>query len=170
MTPTPIPTHVLAVDPGVHGAICFLTVSTRRVQVWDMPLNPDGQVDPRALAASIDAALFVSSAQIKRVHGVVELVSSMPRQAGAFNFGRSTGVVHGVFGAMGIDYSLVFPSQWKGAMGLYKTSGETQEQNKTRARELASRLWPDLAASFRRVKDDGRAEACLLARYFSNRY
>jgi hypothetical protein len=43
---------------------------------------------------------------------------------------------------------------------------ETQAGTKARARELASRLWPEHAAEFKRVRDDGRAEACLIARFW----
>lgn len=168
MTPTPAkPTHILACDPGLHGALALYTLNTRQIHVWDIPIA-DGQVDPRALAASIDAALFSAGIKPAEVHGAIENVSSRPRQAHAFTFGLSTGIVHGVFGTMGIDYSTVPPGQWKPAMGLRKALGETQDQNKTRARELAMKLWPELAEEFKRVKDDGRAEACLIARFVGN--
>lgn len=163
------PTHTLAVDPGLKGALCLYEIATRGIRIYDMPVT-DGRVDPVRLASMINTACFIagisSSAQI---HGAIENVGSMPRQRGAFNFGVSAGVVHGVFGALGIPYTLVSPNEWKGAMGLRRLVNETQEQNKTRARELATKLWPDHAAEFSRVKDDGRAEACLLARFFVNK-
>lgn len=129
-----------------------------------MPVN-DGKVSPEGVAMIVDLAKGMSGESIV---AAIELVSSMPRQAGAFNFGRSAGVVHGVLGAMGVPMELVSPNVWKGATGLRKLVGETQDQNKTRARELASKLWPSNVAEFKRVKDDGRAEAALLARQYVN--
>jgi len=78
-------------------------------------------------------------------------------------------VVHGVLGALGVPYVLISPAQWKGAMGLHKLPNETQSQNKSRAREMALKLWPESADQFKRKKDDGRAEAALIGRYFINR-
>jgi len=164
---TPTPTHVLGVDPGVKGALCLLNCNTRAIVVFDMPTS-NGQVDPRALAAAIDAALFSAGAKPAEVHGAIENVNGRPRQAHVFAFGLSTGIVHGVLGAMGIRFSLVQPAQWKSACGLRRGVNETQASTKARARELAVKLWPEHAAEFYRVKDDGRAEAALIARYFAN--
>jgi crossover junction endodeoxyribonuclease RuvC len=154
------PTHVLGIDPGLHGALCLMHVSSRKIDLFDMPVT-DGRVDPAKLAAIVEMCKLRGS-----VAAAVELVSSMPRQAGAFNFGVSAGVVHGVLGALNVPFTLVSPNEWKGVCGLRKTPNETQPQNKTRARELATKLWPEMADSFKRVKNDGRAEAALLARFF----
>jgi crossover junction endodeoxyribonuclease RuvC len=163
-----IPTHILGVDPGLRGALCLYEVATHRIWLYDMPVS-DGQVNPHLLASVIDAAKFAANVSASQIHAAIENVSSMPRQAGAFNFGRSAGVVHGVLGALNIPFSLIAPSQWKAVMGLNRSFHETQTQNKTRARDLAVKLWPGLAHEFKRVKDDGRAEAALIARYFRNK-
>jgi crossover junction endodeoxyribonuclease RuvC len=158
------PDFVLGIDPGLGGALCLLEISSRKIAgIFDMPVA-DGRVDPAKLAGIVEMCKAQSS-----IAAAVELVGSMPRQAGAFDFGVSAGVVHGVLGAMGVPFTLVQPAQWKGATGLRKAIGETQAQNKTRARALAMELWPEKADLFKRVKDDGRAEACLIARYSANR-
>ncbi len=41
--------------------------------------------------------------------------------------------------------------------------GETRRQVKDKSRALACRYWPDSAKLFSRAKDDGRAEAALIA-------
>ena len=166
MTP---PTHILGCDPGAPGALCLYEISTKEIHIYNMPIS-DGCVDPVKLAAIVEQFNFhPEQVDDRRIHAAIENVSSLPRQAGAFNFGRSAGVVHGVLGALGIPYSLVSPNEWKGACGLRRGVNESQDQVKTRARELASRLWPEMAAEFKRVKDDGRAEACLIARHYANR-
>ena len=157
------PQFVLGVDPGISGALSLYEISTKNIHIFDMPVT-DGRVDPAKLAAIIEMCKVRGT-----IHAAVENVSSMPRQAGAFNFGRSAGVVHGVLGALGIPYSLVSPNEWKGACGLRRGVNESQDQVKTRARELASRLWPEMAAEFKRVKDDGRAESALISRFFANK-
>lgn len=161
--PVTRPTHVLGVDPGVKGALCLLCLADRSVQVFDTPVK-DGLVDGVRLSGIVELCKMQGS-----VVAVVEQVGSMPRQAGAFSFGRSAGVVHGVLDALSIPYFLAPPSQWKPAMGLRKMLNESQAQNKTRARELAVKLWPGMAEEFHRVKDDGRAESALLARWFATK-
>lgn len=157
-------THILGVDPGMSGAFCLLHASTKRiVQIWDMPVK-DGHVDPEGVALIVDLSL--GGTGTRQLHAAVENVSSMPRQAGAFNFGRSAGVVHGVLGALGVPFSLAQPNQWKSSFALRKGVGESQASTKTRARELAIKLWPETADSFRRVRDDGRAEAALIAFFY----
>ncbi len=156
------PDFVLGIDPGLSGALALYALSDRHVEVFDMPVT-DGRVDPAKLAAIVEMCKVRGT-----IHAAVELVGGLPRQAGVFNFGVSAGVCHGVLGALGIPMTLIQPAIWKGATGLRKRAGETQAQNKTRARELASRLWPESAAQFARVRDDGRAESALLARHYAS--
>jgi crossover junction endodeoxyribonuclease RuvC len=157
------PEYVLGVDPGLSGVLALLRVSDRKIEgIFDMPVT-GGRVDPAKLATIVEMCKIRSEGHI---HAAVELVSSMPRQAGAFSFGVSAGVVHGVLGALGVPMTLIPPGVWKPACGLRRMLNETQAQNKGRARELAARLWPETALKFGRVKDDGRAEACLIARHF----
>jgi crossover junction endodeoxyribonuclease RuvC len=155
------PDYVLGIDPGLSGALALLRCEGLKIEgVYDTPVI-DGRVD------AVRLALIVGMCQLQgTIVAAVELVSSMPRQAGAFNFGVSVGVVHGVLGALGVPMVLIPPGVWKPAMGLRRGLNESQAQNKTRARELAAKLWLDHAADFAKVKNDGRAEACLLARYY----
>ena len=157
-------TYILGIDPGMGGALAIYS-ATSFICVHDMPKSIDGGIDPVALAGMVD--------RLNRAYpnstAVVERVSSMPRQAGAFAFGLSTGIIHGCLASHGIPFELVSPSVWKAKMGLTRFPDETYAQNKTRARALAAQLFPALASQFKRVKDDGRAEAMLLAVYYANR-
>jgi hypothetical protein len=154
------------VDPGIKGAICLFDIRTRKVQVFDTPVE-DGQVDGVQLAALVDLLKF----QVTRgdLRAVVENVCGRPRQMGVFTFGRSTGLIHGILNALSVPYETVAPSQWKPAMGLRRLEAESQAENKTHARELAMKLFPESAKEFARVKDDGRAECCLIAFFYAQK-
>ena len=65
------------------------------------------------------------------------------------------GTLKGALQWRDIPFQEVRPSKWKPALNL---SGD-----KNASREMAMQLWPDQAHLFKRVKDDGRAEAALLA-------
>ncbi len=155
------PTHVLGIDPGLSGALCLLRISGLAIEnVFDMPVT-DGKVDPAKLAGIVNICKLRGS-----VVAAVENVSSMPRQAHAFSFGLSTGIIHGCFGALNVPFELLAPSVWKPACGLRRLSNENQADTKTKARNLAMKLFPENADLFRLVKWDGRAESALIARFF----
>jgi crossover junction endodeoxyribonuclease RuvC len=148
---------VLGVDPGQRGALVILRASDEPPQVcgWlDMPR--DGKhVDVDVLgtwlrerAGALDAV-------------VVEQVGSRPEQGvvSMFTFGQGLGAVLGALGALGVPKPLrPAPNAWKASMGLHGG-----KDGKTQSRKLAMRLLPASAHLFERVKDDGRAEAALLA-------
>jgi crossover junction endodeoxyribonuclease RuvC len=72
-----------------------------------------------------------------------------------FSFGRSLGVVEGILGALRIKNSLVTPQTWQ--KGIAVTGG------KDGSRARAMELFPDQIELFKRVKDDGRSDAALIA-------
>ena len=67
--------------------------------------------------------------------------------------------------ALGVPFELVSPTVWKAAFGIRRTQDETKADKKTEARRVASVAFPSHAERFKRVKDDGVAEAALLALY-----
>ena len=91
---------------------------------------------------------------------LIEFVGSRPGEGavGAFAFGRSRGVVEGVLAL-------------RGSGDVYHSSRlETRDRHSAgqgwredAALSEAIRRWPSQAALFARVKDDGRAEAALIA-------
>jgi crossover junction endodeoxyribonuclease RuvC len=74
-----------------------------------------------------------------------------------FAFGESFGLAKGVLAGLAIPTSTVTPGKWKKSMQL--------NAGKDGSRAKAAQLWPTQAGEFKRVKDDGRAEACLIAEY-----
>jgi crossover junction endodeoxyribonuclease RuvC len=92
---------------------------------------------------------------------VCEFVSARPKEGavGAFAFGRSRGVREGACGALGLPIRFITPPGRKRLLGL--PAG--REGAKDAARSEAIRRWPNKAGLFARVRDDGQAEAALIA-------
>ncbi|HWY83972.1 MAG TPA: hypothetical protein VNY10_18965 [Roseiarcus sp.] len=148
---------ILGIDIGASGAIALLTGAGELVDVFDMPVLADGPSGRRAVNAPLLAEIIFKHAS----KAFVEFVGPRPGEGavGAFAFGRSRGVVEGVLGAAGVRATTTAPAACKRAVGL--PAGP--EGAKDAARSEAIRRWPAKAALFARVKDDGRAEAALIA-------
>ena len=141
----------LGLDPGLSGALAFyFTDHPSRVSCFDMPVV-DAMVDGATLASMIE--------RLRPDVAVVELVGSMPGQglSSTFRFGRAFGIATGVLSALHVPYTLVSPGKWKKHFGL--------SSDKERSRALALRTFADTPEHFARKRDDGRAEAALLALY-----
>lgn len=150
--------RILGVDPGCYGALALLD-GGRLVEIEDMPIlqirrgkSDKAEVDGFNLAEIIRDWL-PDMAVIERVGGITG--QSAPA---AFNFGRAAGAVEYTCKAMGIRVELISPATWKKALRLDKAG-------KDGARASAINRWPKFASSFTRKKDDGRAEAALIAGY-----
>lgn len=151
--------RVLGVDPGARGALALL-VDGRLERVEDMPFlmvhrgkSDKAEVDGYSLVRLLyDFAIDV---------GVVELVGGMTGQSAssAFNFGRAAGAPEYQLQALGIRMERVSPVRWKKALGL--------KTGKDDGRAMAMRLWPAQAHRFKRVMDHDRADAALIAHWFS---
>lgn len=156
-------THILGVDPGMTGALALVQVDEPTTLItYAIPtrtIKGKTQMDGVTLAAWVDAHRNL----IGRAY--VEQVTSRPRQAGQFQFGINTGVIHGIILANAIPMTLVPPQTWKAHYSLKRAAEQSYKQVKTESRTLASKIWPDHAKAFARVKDDGVAEASLIALY-----
>ena len=143
---------VMAIDPGsVSAAYAIVEEETFRiVDVDDVPVV-DKMVDAAGWSQIVE---FWSPDR-----AVIEQVSAMPKQgvSSSFRFGMGCGLLRGVVIACGIPVEQVTPSKWKREMGL-DADGE-------KSRALALRHWPH-CLRLGRVKDHGRAEALLMARWF----
>lgn len=92
---------------------------------------------------------------------ILENVHSMPKQgvASSFCFGQGLGMWQGIIAALGLPLEMPSPQRWK------KEILADQGKDKDASRFKAIQLFPALAAELSRVKDDGRAEAILMAEY-----
>lgn len=126
----------------------------RLVGLWDMPQGPAGGV-----AAGDVVGLVKRLGPVKLA--VLEAVGASPGAGtgSSFAFGRAYGIVEAALYAAGITPRMVPPAVWKASYGL--PGGPA---GKVAARALARQLLGDQAGTwFDHVKDDGRAEAVLLA-------
>lgn len=152
----------IGMDPGVTGALAFLTDDGDLVEVRDMPVFAVEKVvkGKKRTRRYINVHAL---GDILRPHAgaqaVVEDVHSRPDDGGvqAFSFGFGAGALHGAIGALAMPLDTVTPTRWKKHFRL------TADKNE--ARRLATRLWPQHAKLFARVMDAGRAEAALIGRY-----
>jgi hypothetical protein len=149
------PALFAGVDPGIHGAVGFVGADGCFVAVHDMPtlVQTTGrrQIDFTGLAAILREQLpaFV----------LVERVGSRPGEGamGAFGFGMSFGGILGILGAMALPHDLAQPASWK------RKAGIPPGADKAASIQTCLRLLPTAAPHLTRKKDDGRAEALLLA-------
>ena len=149
---------VLGIDPGVNGAVAVIGDGGELVAVHDMPALADGPSGRRNVNAALLAEIVAKS---QAARAFVEYVGARPGEGavGAFSFGRSRGVIEGVAAALGVPVAFLTPPHWKRLAGI----AAGKQGAKDAARSEAIRRWPAQAALFARVKDDGRAEACLIA-------
>lgn len=145
---------IIGIDPGKSGALAALSTNGHLIEVFDMPV----------VGTTISGALlnewvheWVNPPIGPSVVAVIEDVHAMPKQgvSTTFAFGRALGLVEGVIQGNGIPLHYVSPARWKRDLRLGRDKGVS--------RQRAVELWPDKAGLFARVKDDGRAEAALIA-------
>jgi crossover junction endodeoxyribonuclease RuvC len=149
--------RILGIDPGCYGAMALL-VGGVLAEVRDMPFLKvrRGKTDKAEIDGYTLGALL---RELAPDIAVIEQVGGMRGQSpsASFNFGRAAGAPEYVLKAMNIRVEPVHPATWKKALRL--------NPGKDAARAAAMKLWPSFSSSFARVKDDGRAEASLIAHY-----
>ena len=150
---------IIGIDPGAAGAVAILE-NGRLTQVFDMPvveISVGGKAKKRVAPELLATELRLYN--LADTIAVVEQVGAMPGQGvtSMFAFGQAYGLVLGVLAGLWIPTTTVTPATWKKALKL--------NTGKDGARAKAAQLWPAQADQFKRVKDDGRAEAALLAHW-----
>lgn len=151
---------VAGIDPGKTGALAilhpdntaeFFDVPTIKLRGKDVPAYTDWH------STWHGALCFAEPHTV-----MIEDVAARPGQGvtSMFKFGRTLGFAHAI--VLGIRprpaVQFVTPASWKGKLGLLNSG-------KGASREKAVTLYPSTERFLARVKDDGRAEALLLAHY-----
>lgn len=139
-------TNILGIDPGKKGAFALLDTGTNRVTTQDMPDTLQG------LQALLIALPPVHVCVLEQIHAGPQMAR------------RTVGVMFEGYGQLkaalfwqGIPVRTIRPADWKGALNI--------PADKSAARRRACEFFPDDADQWARAKDDGRAEAALIAWY-----
>lgn len=148
---------VAGLDPGFSGAIAVIN-GYGDCETCDMPVTGEDKL--RRISAP-RVSEFLHSRDVE--FAVIELVNPSPAFGchGNFKFGGAFFDLLGVLDMLAIPFEPVRSPVWKKAMGV------TKDKNTSRRR--ATELFPRAYQQFERAKDDGRAEAALLAAWWLQR-
>lgn len=156
--------YVIGIDPGISGAISVFDWQTQSLlEVIDMPtLEVDSGKTKKRHISAVSLCNYLTP--LFNAHVVIEKVGAMPGQgvSSMFNFGRSAGIIEGVVAALRMPSTYVTPAAWTKAVG--------RAAGKDASRMRAMELFPERADLFKRAKDDGRADAALIAYWYITRH
>lgn len=158
--------NIIGIDPGLSGAIALIDINEappmvfRRCSVWDMP-TVKGKTRGRDL--NVEELLTIAMYHYDLDLIVMEkpvLARPGEGRGSIGKFGYTTGLTEGIYRGFNheVEFILVSPQKWKGHFGLL---GKDKNASRALARE---RFFEDRDL-FKRKKDDGRAEAALMALY-----
>jgi crossover junction endodeoxyribonuclease RuvC len=149
--------RVLGIDIGLDGAIALIE-NGDLLEVHDMPTV--------TLERNNKSKRMVNAAELARLIrqsapgcAYLERLNAMPGQGvtSMFSMGQSLGVVLGILAALDIPTTTIPPRTWQRALDV--------PQGKDGSRYRAAQLFPAHAELFKRVKDNGRSDAALIAAY-----
>jgi crossover junction endodeoxyribonuclease RuvC len=171
-------THIIGIDVGFSGALALLLVDRGELfNVVDMATRKTVKANgKKETVIDVPALAEILNDQIdhaygpENVHIVIEQQSTRPGLAATsvFKTGYGYGVLIGLAEASGCSWTTIRPQDWKATHNLIGAGGDLKGAARTRAIKLASRekamlRFPHHRDLFRRVRDDGRAEAALIA-------
>jgi crossover junction endodeoxyribonuclease RuvC len=148
---------ILGIDIGLDGAIALIE-NGDLLEVHDMPTV--------TLERNNKSKRMVNAAELARLIrqsapgcAYLERLNAMPGQGvtSMFSMGQSLGVVLGILAALDIPTTTIPPRTWQRALDV--------PQGKDGSRYRAAQLFPAHAELFKRVKDNGRSDATLIAAY-----
>lgn len=153
---------IVGIDPGATGALALVdAVDDTLLDVYDMPilkLKIGATVSSQVAVGALET-IFQKFMARGALHVYIEQVGSTPGKGAVqmFRFGENFGILKGVVHMLACPVTYVSPAEWKRAIRC--------PREKDGARIRASQLFPLWSAAFTRGKDDGRAEASMLALY-----
>ena len=162
--------RIMGIDPGLSGALAVIDTETGEVFVDDMPVievlrkrvrsKRTKKMRDKVRRAVCGKRVADWVEEFKPDVAIVEKVGSRPGEGvvSVFTFGESYGKVCGAVEAMNVQLLSVTPAVWKRHTGLLGT-------DKKASIRAACRMFPKVRDRLSRVKDNGRAEALLIAAY-----
>lgn len=171
---------VVAIDPGITGALAFLgdcTASVHDLPTLCLPVTERSgkqfvprRLDGRGLAllirervpAGAEAFAVVERVQAMQ-HGGNERGNSAQSQGSLM---RSLGAIEAVLDVLQLPPVLVTPQTWQSFYGLVGKGSEIRGRGEQHAvTKLILQLYPHLEADLRLVRDHNRADATAIGHY-----
>ena len=149
--------RVLGIDVGLNGAIAVVE-GDQLIEVHDMPtFSMERNGKNKRMVNAAELARLIRQASPGCAY--LERLNAMPGQGvtSMFSMGQSLGVVLGILAALDIPTTTIPPRTWQRALDV--------PQGKDGSRYRAAQLFPARAELFKRVKDNGRSDAALIAVY-----
>lgn len=152
---------MIGIDPGITGAIAVWSGSL--LEVYPMPIVnlKKGKSNRNSVSPSLFSNMLktVIDSWGSNIYVYIEKVHMMPKMGGvaSFSFGMGYGVLLGAISMAGLSYTEVPFKTWHKVMVGIK--------GKDAARERAANLFPAYRTLFAKKKDDGAADAALIAKY-----
>lgn len=153
---------ILAIDPGASGALAFFNPEAGTLDIIDTPtvqIKRGAKLKTEISAQMLSAIIRPRQPDI----AILELVGAMPGQgvSSMFQFGRGVGMYEGALAALQIPVTYITPQGWQKAVNA--------RSGKDGNRQRAAEIYPAYAQLFARKKDDGRADAALMAWWAATR-
>jgi crossover junction endodeoxyribonuclease RuvC len=148
---------VLGIDPGKLGAAVLLHDNGQIAEIWDAPIIKIGT--KRVYDATAMADIFIGLTG-HPTHVAIEKVGARPKQGvtSMFQFGLGCGLWQGMIALARLPVTFYTPQAWK--KGVLAGMPPGKGASLVRAKQL----WPT-CTGFNRAKDEGRAEAALIAHH-----
>ena len=158
--------RILAIDPGVTGAIAAINPDGSFIDVVDLQCSEAGTL--KWIKGSYLRSIVFTLRGADQCIAVVERIQVMNKpgvskgKAGGFSQGMTLGSILAVLECLSVPIQLAQPAKWKRDLGLTNPDA-TDTERKHASLELARRLFPDAPLDL--VKHHNRAEALLLAEW-----
>lgn len=155
--------RILGIDVGVTGSVSAIRDDGAFEGVWDLPVMTLGKtkwIDAMGLLGILREARNGNDAI-----AVVEHIHATPKMGctTGHSLGLTLGSVLGTVQIAGIPLELVTPVEWKRGLNLLMP-GASDREKKHASLCKARMLFP--SAPLERQKDNGRAEALLIASWY----
>ena len=155
---------VVGIDPGLNGALALYDPASGSLDVRDMPtlVLPKASGGKRTELDLYALARIVDEWSPQPLRAFIEQVGPTPQMGvtSSFSFGGSFWAVRMAVAAHFIPTEMVSPQVWKRALNVKAGAGKSDA-----VRARASALLPEHSGRWLRSKDEGRAEAAMIALY-----
>jgi crossover junction endodeoxyribonuclease RuvC len=148
----------VGIDPGQKGAIAIID-SFGIADVIDMPVI-NKEIDAKKIYEFLKKEFFDYHIDVKDIFCLIEKSQSMPGQGvrSVFSYGKGYGKLIAILECFNINFVELHPVKWKRYFNLIK-------KNKNESIREAEKKFKNI-----KIKNDGQAEALLIAKYAKLNY